>query len=1468
MVCKFTKNRRGLPLGNMAGTNSNMNANGAADGLDTGSKNNSPSSSQSSATHSMEINIHKGKDSDEEQGVSSTGEYIVDRNRPETFLNSEDLERVTESDIFPQKRLFSFLHSRKMPEIPTEEERKRFPIFSANYLSRLFIFWVYPAVRTGYKRTIQPNDLFKIEKRYSIEVLFADFDKNMNFYFEKAKTKYLAEHPDASEDEIFENVKLPKNTVLKAVFFTFKKQYIWAIICANLANCASALNPMITKRLINFVEQKSLDPSMHVNKGIGYAIGACLMMVVNGLAFNHFFLASQTLGVQVKSVLTKAALNKMFKASAYAKHKYPNGKVTSFVTTDLSRIEFGLSFQPFLAGFPAIIAIVIVLLIVNVGAIALVGIGVFFGAIFLCFFAVKYVIQYRIQANILTDGRVTRMRELLNNMKMVKFYAWEDAYEKDIGSVRSQEVVKVRGMMYVRNLLIGLGASLPNFSSLATFLAMYKTNISGRTAANIFASLSLFQVLSIQMFFIPLAVTTGIDMFLGLGRLQELLDSPEEKPETRLLGEVSSNLPDDVALRMEHASFEWEDFQLSDALEEKGIVDVMSKEKSKDAAEKEKVSFSGFNDLNFEIREGEFVIITGPIGTGKTSLLSAMAGFMKKTAGNVDVNGDLLMCGYPWIQNATVRDNIIFGSPYTESKYKEVIRVCALQADLDILPSGDMTEIGERGITLSGGQKARINLARTVYKNKSLYLFDDVLSAVDSRVGKHIVDECLMGLLRDKTRVLATHQLSLIEKASRIIVLGSDGSFEIGELEELKKHNKTLNSLLQFMSQGSEEDDETDSLESKGNSYQKDTTELDDHELQKKEWEDLQRQLSKKSRDGEVNGNITEKEERAVNSIQFSVYKNYFFLGVGKIGFLLFPIFIVFVFGATFCNLFSSVWLSYWTENKFENRSPSFYMGLYSFFVFGGYFLLNGQFTLLCYLGLRASKNLNLRAVKRVLHSPMSFLDTTPIGRILNRFTKDTDSLDNELSESLRLLVTQVANIVGVCVLCIVYLPWFAIAIPFLAFMFLFIADHYQSTGREVKRLEAIQRSFVYNNFNEVLSGMDTIKSYRSQARFLAKTDFLINKMNEASYLLVALQRWVAIFLDLVAIAFALIITLLCVTRQFSISASSVGVLLTYVLQLPGLLNTVLRAFTQTENDMNSAERIIFYATELPTEADYKKPEVCPPDSWPSKGDIIFEDVNFAYRPGLPLVLREFNLHVKSQEKIGICGRTGAGKSTIMNAIYRINELAGGKILIDGLDISNLGLYDLRRNLSIIPQDPVLFKGTIRKNLDPFNQSSDDDLWEALVRGGAIPEGDLEKVKEQKPSENGSLSNMQKFHLDQEVEEEGFNFSLGERQILALTRALVRRTKILILDEATSSVDYETDGKIQARIAKSFNECTILCIAHRLKTILNYDRVLVLEDGEVAEFDTPISLFKQGGIFTEMCGRSGITSEDFEQKIV
>ena len=366
--------------------------------------------------------------------------------------------------------------------------------------------------------------------------------------------------------------------------------------------------------------------------------------------------------------------------------------------------------------------------------------------------------------------------------------------------------------------------------------------------------------------------------------------------------------------------------------------------------------------------------------------------------------------------------------------------------------------------------------------------------------------------------------------------------------------------------------------------------------------------------------------------------------------------------------------------------------------------------------------------------------------------------------------------------------------------------------------------------------------------------------MNESYYITIANQRWLAIHLDIVACCFAFLICMLCVTRQFKISASSTGLLLTYVINVAGMLSFMLRSYTQLENEMNSVERLNHYACDLEQEAPFEIPERDPHPDWPAEGAIQFDNVCLRYREDLPTVLKNISLNIKPNERIGICGRTGAGKSSIMTALYRLVELSEGSIFIDGVDISKLGLHKLRSKLSIIPQDPVLFSGSIRSNLDPFHTSTDDELWEALRVSGLIKGEDVAKAKLQDKDDES----LHKFHLEQDVEDDGANFSLGERQLIALARALIRNSKILILDEATSSVDYETDAKIQQTIATEFSHCTILCIAHRLKTIIDYDRILVLDKGEIAEFDQPKTLYQQeGSIFRSMCDKSGVSEEDF-----
>lgn len=1407
---------------------------------------------------------------------------------------STSVSKDVEGNLKPQKRLMSFLLSKNVPPLPTEDERIEYPEFSTNIIARILFWWLQPVMYTGYKRTLEKQDLFTLPEKLKVDFMVEKFTKRFTKRLEASQDKYVKnkckargetlETTTIDRQEDLEDYVLPRSVIIFSIFETWRWQYFSGMLYLVLANVSQTTSPLLSKKLIKFVEDRSIGIEAAIGKGVGYAIGVCMLLFITGILINHYFYNAMMTGAQVKAVLTKVMLTKSFKLSAGSKHKYNVGKITSMMGTDLSRIDFSFAFTSFLFTFPIPVAIAIAILIVNIGPVSLIGVGMMFGFMFLLALATKSLFEYRKKANSFTDSRVNYIKEVLNNLKMIKFYSWEPPYEENISEIRRKEMRIIRRMQFLRNFITAFSMSLTLIASMVVFLVLYAVKSKDRDAASIFSSMSLFNTLTQQVIMVPLALATGSDAFIGLGRVGQFLIA-EEEDEDALRIEASEDKKqimekDGVSIDVEHANFEWEIFEEEDDdkknkekdTSEKNSDDEVKKELSievHDKLEKEKekesesdsstldeLKFAGLTDINFTAKKGEFIVLTGLIGSGKSSLLSALSGFMKRTSGKLSVNGSVLLCGYPWVQNATVKENILFGTEFDAERYDAVIYACSLESDLEILPAGDNTEIGERGITLSGGQKARINLARAVYANKDIILLDDVLSAVDAKVGKHIMSNCILGLLKDKTRVLATHQLSLIGSADRIIYLNGDGSVDIGTFEELSLRNANFANLMQFSTETKDDDDEETQKED----------ELDDEELETKEM--IKKQLSKIDDEAihknfnkniDEDGKLTEDEQRAVNRIKFSVYQRYIKLGAGSLGYGIVPLILLFVILSTFCQLFTNTWLSFWTEYKFKSKSEGFYIGFYIMFCFLAFIFLAIQFIFMVYLSTGTAVRLNIMAFKKVLLAPMAFMDVTPTGRILNRFTKDTDVLDNEIGDQLRFLFYMLANIIGVLILCIVYLPWFAIAVPFLILIFIAVADYYQGHAREVKRLEAILRSFVYNNFNEVLSGLPTIKAYKHASRFLSLNAKLINDQNEAYYISIANQRWLAIQLDVLATIMALIIAFLCIFRVFSISAASVGLLLSYVLQIAGQLSMVVRMYTQVENEMNSVERLCQYAYDMPSEAAYIT-EVSPPQSWPEFGLIKFDNVSLAYRPGLPLVLKNINVDIKANEKIGICGRTGAGKSSIMTALYRLSELDGGRIWIDGVDTTTIGLKTLRTKLSIIPQDPILFKGSIRSNLDPFEEHNDDVLWDALRRSGLIPEAKLPTIIRQEKED----PNLFKFHLLQTVEDDGSNFSLGEKQLIAFARALVRNSKILILDEATSSVDYETDTKVQATIKREFDQCTILCIAHRLKTIINYDKILVLDKGEVQEYDTPLNLFNQeDSIFRQMCEKSSITAEDF-----
>ncbi|KAH3669245.1 hypothetical protein OGAPHI_001366 [Ogataea philodendri] len=1344
-----------------------------------------------------------------------------------------NVEAANEKELLLQKRSLTFLYGKNVPPLPLEEERKVFPHRHTNIISRALFYYLNPMLRVGYKRTLQPQDMYVLDERDSVDAMYDKFRNYLDVELDKARAKHIQKKREAraelgntstvDEDTDLEDFELPYIVIVKGLFHLFGWQYMWGSLLKVFTDLFYTLMPLVQKRLVNFVEESAYGFHPTLGKGVGYSIGVGLMVYFAGLCVNHFVYNSITVGAKCKAVLTKLLLEKSFRLDARGKHKFPVGKINSIMGTDLTRVDLAIGFFPIIFEFPFSIILCIILLLVNIGVSALAGISLFVVILLFTSYVVRVLYKMRVRANVYTDQRVNLVKELLKNFKMVKMYGWENSYFKQFVDTRQKEMTIVLRMQHIRNFLDALSFWLPIITSMVSFLVLYHLR-NNRTVGDIFSSLTLFQELTGQFAMVTPSLSMATDMVVGFKRVAQLISCPDAPA----LEEFHDLLDDEkLALKLAHASFKWHTFEES-ATTEVVIVPESKTSSSKDASRTE---FPGLHDLTLSISRGEFIVVTGAIGSGKSSLLSAISGFMPKTGGSVAKNGSLLLCGYPWVQNATVRENILFGQPFDQTKYDEIVRVCSLDTDFELFSAGDMTEVGERGITLSGGQKARINLARAVYSDRDIILLDDVLSAVDAKVGKHIMEQCILGYLKGKTRILATHQLSLINAADKVIFLNGNGSIDYGTLHEVRSRNSAFIRLMEF-SHDPEEEQRPDEADEKK-----------EDELKAEKEED---------------GKLMRDEERAVNSISKNVYSTYILSGSGKLGYL-FPILILFACAvSTFSDLFTNNWLSFWQDKKFR-KPPGFYQGIYILLGFSTLLLLTFYFALIVQFCNKAANQFNTSAFQNLLHAPMSFIDTTPMGRVLNRFTKDSDVLDNEIQSQFRMFIQEFSVVVGTLILCIIYLPWFAIAIPVMIVAYYLIANFYLASSREIKRLEAVKRSEVYSHFNEALSGLDTIKAHSSSERFMETNSRLIDQMNESYFTFVAVQRWLACNLDIMVSFMCLFICLLCSFRIFHIRGAYAGLLLTCVFNIVGMLSYMLRAMTEIENQMNSVERLKFYAVDLEQEAPFDIPERNPSPLWPQRGAICFSNVTMSYREGLPPAVRNLSLDVAGGEKIGVCGRTGAGKSSVMYSLFRLAEF-DGRITIDDVDISKIGLHKLRTSLSIIPQDPVLFSGNIRSNLDPFQEHSDDNLWDALSKAGLVETDALDLVKHQTKSDR----NLHKFHLARLVEDDGSNFSLGERQLLALARALVRGSKILVLDEATSSVDYETDAKVQKTITNEFADCTVLCIAHRLKTIVKYDRIMVLDKGEIVELGKPIELYQHDGIFRSMCEKSGITRADFD----
>ncbi|RYP63702.1 hypothetical protein DL770_009316 [Monosporascus sp. CRB-9-2] len=1366
-----------------------------------------------------------------------------------------------------------------IPPVPAERRVSR--EHGAGFFSRLTFHWMAPLMNVGYKRPLTEKDVWAVNPDRSAEKLTT-----------KARASF--------ERRVKNGDKYP---LLWALHETFFFEFWLGGFCSLVTSIFQVFSPFTLRYLIQFAQDawnasRNGDPPPAVGPGVGLAVGVTLMQVCQSLGITHFIYRGMMIGGQTRAVMIGLVFEKALVLSGRAKAGgkeitaapaeedgeetgnkerkekkakaegskeaaksdekpgvigdgtgWSNGRIVNLMSVDTYRVDQASALFHMIWTAPLICIITLVLLLVNLSYSALAGFALLVIGVPALTRAIRGLFRRRARINKITDQRVGLMQEILQSVRFVKYFGWESAFKERLKDIRNREIRGIQFLLAIRNAINAVSMALPIYASMLSFIT-YSLTDNALAPAEVFSSLALFNGLRMPLNLLPLIIGQVVDAWQSLQRIQEFMLSEEQDDNADFQPEVEN------AVEVSDACFTWERSPSRDPAEagpgntsKKGNPGAAPKKSSKQTSGSQENAKSDaaagppetntddsastlvddrepfkLQDINLQIGRDELVAVIGSVGSGKTSLLAALAGDMRKTSGQVVFGASRAFCPqYAWIQNATVRQNILFGKEMDRDWYNQVIQACALQPDLDMLPNGDATEIGERGITISGGQKQRLNIARAIYFDADVVLMDDPLSAVDAHVGRHIFDSAIVGLLKGKCRILATHQLWVLNRCDRIIWMEGGKIQAVDTFDNLMANDPGFRHLM-----------ETTAVEEKGG--EEDPTAAEDKPAE-------EQKTKKKKKRGQ---GLMQAEERAVASVPWSVYGAY----VRASGTILYaPLTLFILVLSQGANIITSLWLSWWTSDAL-GLSRGAYIGGYAGLGTAQAVLMFVFSVMLSVFGTTASKALLMQAVERTLRAPMSFFDTTPLGRITNRFSRDVDVMDNNLSDAMRMYFLTLASILAVFALIIAYFHWFALALGPLAVLFVLAASYYRASAREVKRFESVLRSVMFAKFGEGLTGVASIRAYGLKDRFVADLRKAVDEMNGAYFLTFANQRWLSLRLDLIGNALVFTTAILVVTSRFSVDPSIGGLVLSYILSIVQMLQFTVRQLAEVENGMNAVERIQYYGNQLEEEAPEHTIEVRP--SWPEKGEIVFDNVEMRYRANLPLVLQGLTMHVKGGERIGIVGRTGAGKSSIMSTLFRLVELSGGHIYIDGLDISTVGLHDLRSRLAIIPQDPTLFRGTVRSNLDPFGEHTDLDLWSALRQADLVPAD--ASFDDRDPG---------RIHLDSAVDEDGLNFSLGQRQMMALARALVRGSRVIVCDEATSSVDVETDDKIQATMAAAFRGRTLLCIAHRLRTIIGYDRVCVMDAGRIAELGTPRELWERpGGIFRGMCDRSGIRAED------
>uniref|UniRef100_I2CX20 Multidrug resistance-associated protein 1 n=1 Tax=Macaca mulatta TaxID=9544 RepID=I2CX20_MACMU len=1322
------------------------------------------------------------------------------------------------------------------------------PESSASFLSRITFWWITGLIVRGYRQPLEGSDLWSLNKEDTSEQVVPVLVKNWKK--ECAKTRkqpvkvvYSSKDPaqpkdsskvDANEEVEALIVKSPQKewnpSLFKVLYKTFGPYFLMSFFFKAIHDLMMFSGPEILKLLINFVnDTKAPDWQGYFYTALLF-VAACLQTLVLHQYFHICFVS----GMRIKTAVIGAVYRKALVITNAARKSSTVGEIVNLMSVDAQRFMDLATYINMIWSAPLQVILALYLLWRNLGPPILAGVAVMVLMVPVNAVMAMKTKTYQVAHMKSKDNRIKLMNEILNGIKVLKLYAWELAFKDKVLAIRQEELKVLKKSAYLAAVGTFTWVCTPFLVALCTF-AVYvtidKNNI--LDAQKAFVSLALFNILRFPLNILPMVISSIVQASVSLKRLRIFLSHEELEPDSIERRPVKDG-GDTNSVTVRNATFTW--------------------------ARSDPPTLNG---ITFSIPEGALVAVVGQVGCGKSSLLSALLAEMDKVEGHVAIKGSVAYVPQQaWIQNDSLQENILFGCQLEEPYYRSVIQACALLPDLEILPSGDRTEIGEKGVNLSGGQKQRVSLARAVYCNADIYLFDDPLSAVDAHVGKHIFENVIgpKGMLKNKTRILVTHSMSYLPQVDVIIVMSGGKISEMGSYQELLARDGAFAEFLRTYASAEQEQDPEDNGVTGISGPGKEAKQMENGMLvTDSAGKQLQRQLSSSSsysgdvsrqhnstaelqKDGakkEETWKLMEADKAQTGQVKLSVYWDY----MKAIG-LFISFLSIFLF---ICNhvaaLASNYWLSLWTDDPIVNGTQEHTkvrLSVYGALGISQGIAVFGYSMAVSIGGILASRCLHVDLLHSILRSPMSFFERTPSGNLVNRFSKELDTVDSMIPEVIKMFMGSLFNVIGACIVILLATPIAAIIIPPLGLIYFFVQRFYVASSRQLKRLESVSRSPVYSHFNETLLGVSVIRAFEEQERFIHQSDLKVDENQKAYYPSIVANRWLAVRLECVGNCIVLFAALFAVISRHSLSAGLVGLSVSYSLQVTTYLNWLVRMSSEMETNIVAVERLKEYS-ETEKEAPWQIQETAPPSNWPQVGRVEFRNYCLRYREDLDFVLRHINVTINGGEKVGIVGRTGAGKSSLTLGLFRISESAEGEIIIDGINIARIGLHDLRFKITIIPQDPVLFSGSLRMNLDPFSQYSDEEVWTSL---------ELAHLK-------GFVSALPD-KLDHECAEGGENLSVGQRQLVCLARALLRKTKILVLDEATAAVDLETDDLIQSTIRTQFEDCTVLTIAHRLNTIMDYTRVIVLDKGEIQEYGAPSDLLQQRGLFYNMARDAGL----------